>query len=143
MTAALALGGVLLGALLTWLASAQGQRAEHKREHVRWLRGQRFEAWVEMQNVVARQLNAVLLHPSEALLQQGILVDAHVTLGTIRMLGPKAIHRPTFDVVKAIVAMTSVKSAHAADYEAETAALTQANVGFMEAVAALLESAEE
>lgn len=45
MDAATALGGIGLGAALAWLSSMYGARKEADREHARWLRERRFEAW--------------------------------------------------------------------------------------------------
>lgn len=54
MEAALALGGVVLGGLVAWLGSLHGARREADREHERWLRQHRFEAWAELLGIATQ-----------------------------------------------------------------------------------------
>ena len=59
MDAFLAFGGIGLGAILTWLASAYGARKEADREHAQWLRNRRHEAWA---NLVAANTALAMLY---------------------------------------------------------------------------------
>jgi hypothetical protein len=120
MEAAIGLGGIVLGSLLTWAASLYGAKKEADREHDRWLRDQRLAACTAMTTAVARCISAA--RGMEAILRMrevdvttidddlraiNATIDeardeAHAAYATIQLLGTDAIQRPTMNLFKVL-----------------------------------------
>ena len=108
--AAIGLGGIALGALLTWAASQYGARKEAEREHERWIRDQRFAACVEMTTAAttyttaARRLEGLLRsdHLPVSTVDEGLralepqvdqaMNDAQQAYSQLRLLGAQRVH---------------------------------------------------
>jgi hypothetical protein len=93
------LGGIALGVALTWLASLSGAKREAGREHRRWLRERRYEAWMQLLGLGHQVSFSVRLAegaenlPPDAYLQfmgrSADLFAACVVLGPVELM-PKA-----------------------------------------------------
>lgn len=82
--------GALGASILTLFAGFLGERRESKREHARWVREQRFEAYRDFLRV-AERLPSIAMDKTPDERDLDYLENMHDAVGKIRLVGPDAV----------------------------------------------------